>query len=130
MEYRYLDAIDQLDKEKVYTLEECFFAVVGKWDAKDLQKFFCDSTNYINGIFVRGIKLTDDDTRRLASMKSNISQMYMDRQNFPANFYSNSKVYKYQYRSCSVCFQTQYAFARFLKFLIRRPQMIHFYPHW
>lgn len=104
MEHRYLDAIEQLDIEKVYTLEECFFSVVGKWDAQDIQKFYNDSTNLLNGIFQRGIKLVDDDARRLAGLKANINKMYLDRNTFPANFYKESKVYKYQYRSCSVCF--------------------------
>ncbi|MBE6245843.1 MAG: hypothetical protein E7110_00275 [Bacteroidales bacterium] len=86
------------------TLEETFFAEVKGWDKDDLDAYFEDCKGLLDGMYLREIKLTPQDSQKFITLRENITGMHRNRESFPANFYEDSNVYKYAHRSCSNCF--------------------------
>lgn len=100
---RVLDAVGQWEYGKTYTLDEMFYKVIATWDNKDINAFYYDMETLLTYIFSKIDRLQEQDHIKLPGLRKNCSAMYTDGDKFPANFYGDSKVYKYQHRSCTNC---------------------------
>lgn len=86
------------------TLDETVFAEIKSWNNEDLDAFFYDFKSLLDGMYLREVKLTQQDSQRFITLKENATAMHRNRESFPANFYQDSNVYKYAHRSCTNCF--------------------------
>lgn len=103
MENRVFDIKDAWEFEKKYTLQEMFFSPVGKWNGEDENKWFYDVSTLLTHIFQTAVALSEEEVRKLGTLKKNATEMRLNRENYPANFYEDSECYKYKKRSCSNC---------------------------
>ena len=101
MNKRVMDALIKWEYGKKYTLKEMFWDEVEQWDATDFKKWLYDAGTLLTHIFNKAIALPDDEIQQLGHLKKNLVELYTE--DFPANFYTESNVFKYQKRSCSNC---------------------------
>lgn len=103
MNGRVLDIVGQWEFDKTYTLEEMVFDKVEQWDKNNESAYLYDLGNLLTYAFSHSHHLSEQDLLRLSALKKNVELMYLDRDKYPANFYTDSKVYKYKHRSCTNC---------------------------
>ena len=101
MNKRVMDALIKWEYGKKYTLKEMFWDEVEQWDATDYKKWLYDAGALLTHIFTKAIVLADEEIQQLGHLKKNLAELYTE--DFPANFYTESNVFKYQKRSCSNC---------------------------